>query len=242
MRVAVISDIHGNLHALEAVLADIDRHAPDEVWCLGDVVGYGPRPNECVALARERSTLALCGNHDLAVLGTLDVSDFSGDAAAAVRWTQDVLSPDARTWLGSLQPAAARAGADLFHGSPRDPVWDYVLSEEVARFSLLETEAPIVLVGHTHVPIAVTGDAESAAGGHAAAGYEVDFGTGRWLLNPGSVGQPRDADPRAAYLVLDLDAGRATFRRVQYDDGRTQEAMRAAGLPLALAQRLEYGV
>ena len=139
MRVAVISDIHGNLHALEAVLADIDSQAPDEIWCLGDVVGYGPRPNECVALARERATVALCGNHDLAVIGTLDVSDFSGDAAAAVRWTQDVLAPDARTWLASLQPAATRPGAELFHGSPRDPVWDYVLSEEVARFSLLET-------------------------------------------------------------------------------------------------------
>ena len=155
MRVAVISDIHGNLHALEAVLADIDSQAPDEIWCLGDVVGYGPRPNECVALARERATVALCGNHDLAVIGTLDISDFSGDAAAAVRWTQEVLAPDARTWLASLQPAATRPGAELFHGSPRDPVWDYVLSEEVARFSLLETTAPLVLVGHSHVALAL---------------------------------------------------------------------------------------
>ncbi len=192
----------------------------------------------------ERADLALAGNHDLIALEAAHVSvaDFNPDAGAAARWTQAELDDSARGFLASLSPEARRDGVELFHASAVDPVWDYVLTLEDARRSLERTEAPLLLVGHTHIPIAVTGDADSAAGGHAAAGHEVDLGKGRWLLNPGSVGQPRDADPRAAYLVLDLDARHATFRRVQYDVGRTQEAMRAAGLPLALAQRLEYGV
>lgn len=242
MRVAVISDIHGNLHALEAVLGDIDRNRVDEIWCLGDVVGYGPRPNECVALIRDRATVALCGNHDLAVVGTLDISDFSGDAAAAVRWTQDVLAPDARAWLGSLLPTAARPGAELFHGSPRDPVWDYVLSEEVARFALLETTAPVVLVGHSHVALALGLDGETIEGGLAPESTEADLSARRWLLNPGSVGQPRDGDARAGWLLIDEKASRGTFRRVTYPIDRTQSEIRQHGLPTALAARLAYGV
>jgi diadenosine tetraphosphatase ApaH/serine/threonine PP2A family protein phosphatase len=242
MRVAVISDIHGNLHALEAVLADIASEAPDEIWCLGDLVGYGPRPNECVALARERSTIALCGNHDLAVIGTLDVADFSGDAAAAVRWTQGVLDSEARDWLASLQPAAVRPGADLYHGSPRDPVWDYVLSEEVARLCLLETTAPIVLVGHSHVALALAWDGDAIEGGLAPEGTEAELSPRRWLLNPGSVGQPRDGDARAAWLLVDDDASRATFRRVTYPIDQTQAEIREQGLPAALAARIAHGV
>ena len=244
MRVAVISDVHANGPALAAVLEAIEGERVDELWCLGDTVGYGPDPNETAAVVAERAALALVGNHDLVALGTAQVSvaEFNPDAAAAARWTQAELGDPARDFLTSLSPEARRDGVQLFHASAVDPVWDYVLSLEDARRSLERTDAPLVLVGHTHVPVAVTGDAESAAGGHAPGGYEVDLRSGRWLLNPGSVGQPRDADPRAAYLVLDLDAHRAAFRRVPYDVGRTQEAMRAAGLPLALAQRLEYGV
>jgi diadenosine tetraphosphatase ApaH/serine/threonine PP2A family protein phosphatase len=242
MRVAVISDIHGNLHALEAVLADIDRQAPDEVWCLGDVVGYGPRPNECVALIRERATLALCGNHDLAVIGTIDLALFSGDAAAAARWTRDVLTPEAAAWLGSLQPTATRREVELFHGSPRDPVWDYVLSEEVALFSLLQTVSPVVLVGHSHVALALGWDGEQIEGGLAPEGTEVDRGDRRWLLNPGSVGQPRDGDARAAWLLIDEEASRGTFRRVTYPIDKTQAEIREQGLPTALAARLAHGI
>ena len=120
MRVAVLSDIHANLHALEAVLADVDRQAPDEIWSLGDVVGYGPRPNECVSLVHERATLSLCGNHDLAALGALDTVDFSGDAGTAARWTRSALGADEATWLRGLEPLAERPGVELFHGSPRD--------------------------------------------------------------------------------------------------------------------------
>ncbi len=242
MRVAVISDIHSNLPALEAVLADVDREAPDQLWCLGDVVGYGPQPNECVDLTRGRAALSLCGNHDLAVLGTIDIGDFSGDAGTAARWTAGVLGEPQAAWLGGLSPSGEREGVELYHGSPRDPVWDYVLTEQVALISILETTAPLVLVGHSHVALALGWDGTELSGGLAPAGTEVDLGTGRFLLNPGSVGQPRDGDPRAAWLLIDVDAGHASFRRVSYSIAETQAAMRERGLPEALAARLEHGI
>jgi diadenosine tetraphosphatase ApaH/serine/threonine PP2A family protein phosphatase len=242
VRIAVFSDIHSNLHALEAVLADIDRESVDELWCLGDLVGYGPRPNECVDLTRSRASLSLCGNHDLAVLGTLDIAEFSGDAAEAARWTRGVLGDAEREWLASLEPTAERSGADLFHGSPRDPVWDYVLSEEVAQASLARTTAPLVLVGHSHVALAIAWDGTVLEGGLAPAGTDEALGERRWLLNPGSVGQPRDGDPRAAWLLVDKEAGRASFRRVEYAVETTQSEMREAGLPPTLAARLAHGI
>jgi predicted phosphodiesterase len=241
MRVAVISDIHSNLHALEAVLADIQAEAPDEVWCLGDIVGYGAQPNECVDAVREAVRLSLSGNHDLAVLGTIDVAAFSGDAGAAARWTRTVLGESQAEWLGGLKPSADRAGFQLFHGSPRDPVWDYVLSEEIAKASILQTTAPLLLVGHSHIALALRWDGEQMSGGLAPAGTEVDLGGGRFVLNPGSVGQPRDGDPRAAWLLIDEEAGRAAFRRVPYPIVRAQAAIRAHGLPEGLAARLAHG-
>ena len=151
-------------------------------------------------------------------------------------------SPEARSWLESLLPAGARTGAELFHGSPRDPVWDYVLSEEVARFSLLETEAPIVLVGHSHVALAIAWDGKTIEGGLAPEGTEAELQTRRWLLNPGSVGQPRDGDARAAWLLIDDEARRGLFRRVTYPIDQTQAEIRDRGLPAALAARLAHGV
>jgi len=242
VRVAVVSDIHANLHALEAVLADIERESPDELWCLGDVVGYGPRPNECCALVRERADLVLCGNHDLAVVGTLDLAEFSGDAATAARWTQTVLDDEHRSWLAGLEPTAKRDRAELFHASPRDPVWDYVLSEQVALQSLALTEAPVVLVGHSHVALALSSAGDDIAGGLAPGGTEPELAGRRWLLNPGSVGQPRDGDPQAAWLLVDFGAEGAVFRRVAYDVDATQVEIRAVGLPDGLAGRLAYGL
>ncbi len=242
MRVAVISDVHSNLSALEAVLADIDGEGVDEVWCLGDIVGYGPRPNECCDLVRERATLSLCGNHDLAVLGSLEVSEFAGDAGRAARWTAEVLGAEQRMWLETLRPLAERNDAQLFHASPRDPVWEYVLSEGIALAAFLATHAPIVLVGHSHVALALSWEEARLDGGLTPGGTELELGAGRLLLNPGSVGQPRDGDPRAAWLLLDHASQRATFRRVAYDIETTQNEIRANGLPEGLATRLLHGV
>jgi predicted phosphodiesterase len=241
MRVAVISDIHANYHALEAVLAEVTAEAPDELWCLGDIVGYGPDPNRCCEIVRERADLCLCGNHDLAVIGYLPLEDFNGDAAAAVRWTQGVLADEWLAFLAPLAPAATRNGAALFHGSPVDPVWDYVLSEDGARRSLDTVSAPLVIVGHSHVALRIAYAGGVLSGGLAHANDEVDLSASRWLLNPGSVGQPRGGDPRAAWLLLDLDAGRGWFRRTEYPIERTQADIRAAGLPETLAVRLALG-
>jgi diadenosine tetraphosphatase ApaH/serine/threonine PP2A family protein phosphatase len=241
MRVAVISDIHANLHALEAVLAALEHEPHDALWCLGDLVGYGPRPNECCALVRDRADLCLVGNHDLVVLGSLSADDFNPDAAAAAQWTSAELSADSRTFLSSLSPTAEAEGVQLFHASARDPVWEYVLTFDSALASLELTTAPLLLVGHSHVPLALLLDEEGLSGGVAAADVEADLSAGRWLLNPGAVGQPRDGDPRAAYLLLDLEARSARFRRVPYSVEGTQEEMRERGLPETLAARLAFG-
>ena len=224
------------------MLAEIDAEPVDTIWCLGDVVGYGPRPNECCAVVDRRTTLCLAGNHDLVVRGDIDIEDFAGDAADAAQWTRSVVTPEASAFLARLQPQAEREGVELFHGSPRDPVWDYVLSEQVAWLSLRATTAPVLLVGHSHVALALRdGEDEGVSGGLAPAGTELELG-GRWLLNPGSVGQPRGGDPRAAWLLIDDQARRATFRRTPYSIEQTQTEIRERGLPEALAERLAHGV
>jgi predicted phosphodiesterase len=242
MRVAVVSDIHSNLHALEAVLAAIEAEAPDELWCLGDLVGYGPKPNECCATIAERADVCLAGNHDLAVRGTIDLEEFGGEAGVAAEWTRTVLEPRAKELIDGLEPEGAAHGVALYHGSARDPIWEYVLSDEGALATLELADSALVLVGHSHVALQVVQSADDLAGGVAAGGTELELEGVRALLNPGSVGQPRDGDPRAAYLLLDLDTQRASFRRVEYDVERTQREMREAGLPEMLAARLELGL
>src|SRR5690242_690489 len=242
MRVAVVSDLHSNLHALEEVLAAIDAEAPDELWCLGDLVGYGPRPNECCATIAQRADVCLAGNHDLAVRGTIDLEEFGGEAAVAARWTREVLAPEAQQLLDGLEPTGSAHGVALYHGSARDPVWEYVLSDEGALATLDLADSPLVLVGHSHVALQVVQSGDELTGGVAKGGAELELDGVRALLNPGSVGQPRDGDPRAAYLLLDLDARRAQFRRVEYDVKLTQREMRDAGLPEMLAGRLELGL
>jgi diadenosine tetraphosphatase ApaH/serine/threonine PP2A family protein phosphatase len=243
LRIAVISDIHANLHALQSVLAALEEDPPDALWNLGDTVGYGPRPNECCAVADKRAQLSLVGNHDLVALGdsAVDVAEFNPEAAAAATWTRERLSDAARAFLRSLSPSAREPGVELYHGSPRDPVWEYVLTVEAARAALLATDAPLVLVGHSHVPLALHLQGAEVVGGLAPHGTEIDLSSGRWLLNPGSVGQPRDGDPRAAYCLLDFDRQRATFVRLEYLVGETQAEMHEQGLPAALAERLAYG-
>jgi len=240
MRVAVISDIHANYHALGRVLADVEAAGVDAIWCLGDTVGYGPRPNECCETVHARADQCLVGNHDLVVLGELAVSDFNDEAAAAATWTAEILTESSRAFLAGLKPLAALDRVDLFHASARDPVWEYVLTEEAARATLELADAPLVLVGHSHVALVLALEGGEVNGGVAPAGTEVQL-SGRQLLNPGSVGQPRDGDPRAAWLLLDFERMFANFRRVAYPIEKTQAEMREHGLPWALAARLERG-
>ena len=243
MRACVISDIHGNLHALDAVLSAIRDEEPDEIWCLGDLVGYGPRPNACCRLVEREAAFSLCGNHDLGVLGALELDGFSDDAAESARWTQSVLDPDARAYLEPLEPFGTREEVGLYHASPVDPVWEYVMSPEAAAAAIVTAPERLVLVGHSHLGRTFALAGGRLAGGLAPEGTELDLGAAdRWLLNPGSVGQPRDGDPRASFLVLDLDAGRATYRRVPYPVAETQQELRDRGLPEPLAARLEVGV
>ncbi len=246
MPVAVITDIHSNLPALEAVLADADERGVEEIWCLGDVVGYGAEPDGCADLVRERCDICLVGNHDLAVLGALDISSFSEAAADAVEWTRANVGAATLELLRELEPAARRRDFGLFHASPRDPVWEYVLSIEQADACFDAQPDRIALIGHSHVSLFFArypedGGQGDVRGGQTADGVELDLDDGRWLLNPGSVGQPRDGDPRAAWLSLDTEALAATFHRVPYDIDRAASAIAGAGLPQRLADRLRVG-
>jgi predicted phosphodiesterase len=242
MQVAVISDVHANLHALEAVLAAIERQRPDAVWCLGDTVGYGPQPSRCCALVEERADLCLVGNHDLGSLGGLPLDDFQPDAAEVARWTGTVIDAASRRWLESLEPEALTDAAALYHASPRDPIWEYVLTPDAVEYALEESPRPIVLVGHSHVAMAVTHNEGRLEGGLVPEGTVLELEPGTtWLLNPGSVGQPRDGDPRASWLLLDLERKRATYQRADYPIAETQREILDAGLPESLAERLAHG-
>jgi diadenosine tetraphosphatase ApaH/serine/threonine PP2A family protein phosphatase len=245
MRAAVITDIHSNLPALEAVLAAIEDIDVEEVWCLGDVVGYGAEPDVCAEAIRERCDVCLAGNHDLAVLGGLNISAFSDTAAEAVRWTQANAAESTIEFLRELEPTGLREGMGLFHASPRDPVWEYVLSIEQADASLDIQPERVCLIGHSHLSLFFTrprsGGPGETRGAQTGDGALLDLSDGAWLVNPGSVGQPRDGDPRAAWLELDTEAESARFHRVTYDIDRAAEPIAAAGLPKHLADRLYAG-
>jgi diadenosine tetraphosphatase ApaH/serine/threonine PP2A family protein phosphatase len=242
MQVAILSDIHGNRHALEAVLEDVGRTSAARLWCLGDVVGYGADPNDCCALVRAHAQLSLAGNHDLAVTGGLSLEEFSRGAAVAARWTQDVLDEDHAAWLRSLRPLHELSEVGLYHASPRDPVWEYVLSALLAELCLDAARKPLCVVGHSHVALSfVRRDGRPTTGEARRAGDVVQLRGAEWLVNPGSVGQPRDGDARAAWLLLDTDEATATWRRVEYDVAGAAAAIRTARLPDSLADRLQYG-
>jgi len=241
-RIALISDIHGNLPAFEAVVAAIGEVGVDAIWCLGDLVGYGAHPNECVELAASSADLCLIGNHDLVVIDRLDISDFSPNAAVAAQWTKGELGADARTYLEKLEPAEKQQAIGLFHASPRDPVWEYVLSSMAAGDCINVMEARVGAVGHSHVALAFWRKGNSpTAGAQSEPGAELDLSEDRWLINPGSVGQPRDGDPRASWVLLELESWKATWQRTEYEIDRAAEAIRLAGLPHQLADRLYYG-
>ena len=242
MRAAIISDVNSNLAALETVLSAIQSEQVDELWCLGDLVGYGANPEECVAALWGRCDVTLAGNHDLVVAGSLDMSVFAHDAGTAVRWTAKVLSETAMEQLKSLRPFGEREGVELYHASIRDPVWEYVVDPGTAAACLALQTHDLALIGHSHVPLVYgAAQGEMVLAGYAEEGtVQMAEGT-RYLINPGSVGQPRDGDPRAAYLVLDLDRRTATWRRVEYDVAAAQQAIIDARLPKSLAIRLADG-
>jgi predicted phosphodiesterase len=241
MRLAVISDIHANLPALEAVMSEIDDAAVDEVWSLGDVVGYGADPDACAAIVAERATVSLVGNHDLGVLGALDLSAFSPAAAAAVRWTQREAAADTLDYLRGLEPSDASREVAVYHASPRDPIWEYVLWAEQAEECMEVQAARVSLIGHSHLALYFgSGDGEVRAD-LPADDAEIDVSDGRWLMNPGSVGQPRDRDPRASWLELDASDWTARWHRVPYDIDRAAQAIAAAELPEQLGRRLYSG-
>jgi predicted phosphodiesterase len=242
MRIALLSDVHGNRPAFEAVLGEIEDADVEEVWCLGDLVGYGAEPDDCVALARERCDVCLAGNHDLVVTGDIPLSDFSRSAAAAARWTQETISPESLAFLRSLEPSDPDREPGLYHGSPRDPVWEYVLSSWQADECLDLTDARVCAVGHSHVALWFHRDSDGKLeGGQAAVGEERDLSVGEWLINPGGVGQPRDNDPRAAWLLLDTGSWAVTWKRVEYPIDEAAKAIAEAGLPRELADRLYSG-
>lgn len=242
MQIALVSDIHSNLAALEAVLDALPDH--DQLWCLGDTIGYGPRPNECLAHMRERSTHTLTGNHDLASLGEVSLADFNALARQANQWNNRQLEPGLRAYLHE-RPAmmTAEPGATLAHASPRDPIWEYILDVGTALDNLDHFSSPLCLVGHSHVPMIFAMHRDGRVDfTHAEAGQVVQIRPdSRYIFNPGSIGQPRDGDPRAAYALWDTTAGSLRFERLPYDIAVTQQQMRAAGLPALLIERLQYG-
>jgi predicted phosphodiesterase len=243
MRILVVSDIHANLVALETVLRNA---APfDRIWCLGDVVGYGPEPNACIERLRSFDLFCIAGNHDWAALGKLDLEEFNPDARRAAIWTRDQLTLENLSWLAEL-PDRVPVQADRFtlvHGSPRYPIWEYVLTPAVAQTNFEYFETPICLMGHTHVPVIYRfrGTDLTATADTLPEEVPVKLDLERMMINPGSVGQPRDGDPRTAYAILDLDELTLLHYRLEYDIPTTQARMDDVGLPPRLITRLSYG-
>jgi diadenosine tetraphosphatase ApaH/serine/threonine PP2A family protein phosphatase len=224
------------------VVEDIAAQGVDATWCLGDLVGYGAQPDECVALARKSCDLALAGNHDLVVIDRLPIAEFSAAAAAAAEWTRANIAEETAEFLRGLEPVENGQPIGLYHASPRDPVWEYVLSSWQAAECIEAMGPRIGAVGHSHVALFFHSDGSADVdGAQAPDGTELDISEGRWLINPGGVGQPRDGDPRAAWLLLDTMSWTATWRRVEYPIDDAARAIEEAGLPSVLGNRLYAG-
>ncbi len=242
MRIGLISDVHGNLPAFQAVLADAENQGAEELWCLGDLVGYGASPDACVELARERCSVCLAGNHDLVVTGEIPIEQFSVPAAEAALWTRDHIGDQSLAFLRGRAAQDPERTPSLYHGTPMDPVWDYLLSAWQAERTMELAPSRVAAVGHSHLALWFAREPdEELDGGPAGAGERHDLSRGEWVLNPGSVGQPRDGDPRAAWLLLDTEEQTAHWRRVVYPIDEAARAIEEAGLPPALGQRLYRG-
>ena len=244
MRYAIIADIHSNLAAFLAVLVDIERRGEvDEVWCLGDIVGYGPDPHECVELLRQTNHICVVGNHDLAAIGKIDTSEFNPDAVAACQWTARQLTPRDIAYLKGLPLVIEKDDFTLVHGSPREPIWEYILSISGARENFAYFKSKFCLVGHSHVPLVFSyGETGSCSFNQFSTDSELVLGKDRLIINPGAVGQPRDGDPRASYAIYDSETRQVKLYRVPYDIGATQAKMVEQRLPMRLVARLSHGV
>ena len=244
MRCAIVADIHANLAAFTAVLNDIDgRGGVEEVWCLGDIVGYGPDPHQCLELLCRYNHVCVAGNHDWAAIGKLDTSDFNPDAAAACRWTGQQLIPEDIRYLESLPLVIEKGDFTLVHGSPREPIWEYLLSTTSARENFACFQSQFCLVGHSHVPLIFEYSEDGACSlNRFPAGGVLGLTKNRLIINPGGVGQPRDGDPRASYAIYDGEAGTISLYRIPYDIGATQARMVEYRLPMRLVARLNYGM
>jgi diadenosine tetraphosphatase ApaH/serine/threonine PP2A family protein phosphatase len=240
VRIAVLSDIHSNLPALDAVLGAAGP--VDAVWHLGDVVGYGPDPDAVVERLRDLGAVGVRGNHDAAACGGSEIDWFNPDARRAMEWTRAAIAPSTVEWLQAQPERHLEHGCELVHGSPREPIWEYITSVPVARANLGALQARIGLHGHTHIPVAFVEDDGRLDLVSPGDGSKLVLRGRRALINPGSVGQPRDGDPDASFLILDPEAGSVTWRRVAYDIEAVQRAMREAGLPAGLASRLSFGL
>jgi diadenosine tetraphosphatase ApaH/serine/threonine PP2A family protein phosphatase len=243
MRVAVVSDVHSNLPALEAVLRHADAAgAVDGLWCTGDIVGYGASPSEVISLLRGRAVITVAGNHDLASCGAMSTEEFNPVAEAAVEWTAEQLTPQECEWLYDLKLVETTGDWTLVHGSLRAPEWEYLLDTESASAHLALQTTPYSIVGHSHLPFFVieTPD-DGPVFRRVADGDAVELPAERLIGNPGSVGQPRDGDPRASYLLYDDASATITWHRIEYDVAAAQRAIVDAGLPRFLAERLAMG-
>ncbi len=244
MRYALIADIHANLAAFSEVLDDIKRRGGvEEIWCLGDIVGYGPDPHQCIELLCQHKHVCVAGNHDLAAIGKLDITEFNPDAAAACRWTAQQLSPEDIQYLEGLPLVIQKDEFTVVHGSPREPIWEYLLSTNSARENFAYFQSQFCLVGHSHVPLVFKyGETGACSFSPLSANVGLVLGRSRLIINPGGVGQPRDGDPRASYAIYDSEAMMVRLYRVPYDINVTQTRMVKHNLPMRLVARLSGGM
>ncbi len=264
MRYGLISDIHSNLPALEAVLEALEGYEPiDSLICMGDIVGYGPQPNEVIERLKQYKLTAIVGNHDLAVIGTLNLDDFNSDAIKSNRWNGEQLSEENREWLTQLKPITNFDDkVTLAHGSPREPIWEYLTTPQAAAINFPQFDTQLCFVGHTHLPRVFRSKGSAVAGPKGLtvsrllkgslhprvemiipqAGQVIELGESKAIINPGSVGQPRDGDSRASFAIYDDVAMTITFERAEYDISLTQFLMREVDLPNRLILRLDFGL
>lgn len=240
MRVLILSDIHANLTALDTVLAQAGN--VDETWCLGDVVGYGPDPNECIAKLRGmEKAVCILGNHDATVIGKIGLDVFNPDARQSIHWTQNALTKANLKWLEKLPERMEIGEFTLAHGSPRNPIWEYLLDPNTAAANFDHFTTAVCLVGHTHLPIIYQEMPSQPARWNIPMNNQSLILSGRSIVNPGSVGQPRDRDRRAAFGILETDTRAWLQRRILYNVSEVQDRILAAGLPERHAIRLSDG-